>query len=365
MNWIMRPYRAEIFLLLNHLAFAGIFTWYLQSHGGDAIRYWELRAETGHDPQTWSEHWGTRSFFVQWLNYLPAKVLRLPFWAGNLLYALLSSVAILQLWRWYASYCSQNGLSPLWGFLVFLLPNLHFWTAGVSKEALALLGLVAWLRGTWMARHRWDVLFLMFGLGISYMVRPLHGLVLLGFTLGWVLLRPGISQAMKWALAFVSIGLMASMLLFLKYITHMQAWSWQALMAFSESQLRFLEGFSASSEVPMREYGFWKRLVVVWFSPMPWEAEGVWQWAAALENLLLFLAFFVMVLYFFYHKSLKLPRFVWWGLLFGIFLSAVYLLTLNNWGLFMRMKSFYTVFYYLGAVLVLSQWSVKKNAIPL
>jgi len=345
----IRLRQSEIFLLFYHLTFAGIFTWYIQLHGGDAKGYWELSVETVQDPQRWMGHWGTRSYFIQWLNYIPAKVLGLPFWLGNVLYALASFWAIKELWRMVRGYFPRVHETWLYGLLclIFLLPNLHFWSSGIGKESLSLVGLVLFMKGAVQLKKSWW--YLLFGIGLSYMVRPLQGGILLAFALPVLWLEKGFPTRLKWAgtAGIVVLGLLV--LRFLLYITHIDTLNPDGIAQFSEGQFEFLEGFGAGSAVAMGEYSWGMKLWTLFFRPFIGEASGFWQWAAALENsvaLLLGIGFLIGIRKF---QFRQVPGFIWIGVGFGLVLMIVYALTLNNLGIIMRMKSTYMLFFYLLA----------------
>ncbi|MFD2202434.1 hypothetical protein [Shivajiella indica] len=346
-KFAFRNLPSEVFLLLYHLAFAVIFTWYLNTYGGDAIRYWNLTAETGHHPQSWMDHWGTRSFFIQWLNYFPAKILGLPFWLGNLCYALVSFWAIREVWRMVMAYFPgvSNTLNHWVLLLLFLSPNLHFWTSGIGKESLGFLGLVMFMKGSLDLRKNWY--WILFGVGLSYMVRPLQGGILLAFVLPLFWWEKEFPSWLKWGVSLIILVLGLLALRFLLYITHIDTLNFQGIAQFSEEQMTFLEGFAAGSQVPMSEYSWMMKLWTLFFRPFVGEAAGFWQWASALENLVALVLLFLFLFDINRFRFRSVPGFVWIGIAFGMILMFVYALTLNNLGIIMRMKSVYMLFFYL------------------
>ena len=339
------------FLFFYHLAFALVFTWYLNQYGGDAIRYWNLTAETGHHPESWSDHFGTRSYFIQWLNYLPAKLLGLPFWIGNVLYALASFWALKILFSLLLKTIplgkSHSGLALL--YLVFLLPNLHFWTAGIGKESLSLLGLAFFLRGTVDLKKGWYWLAL--GVFLSYLVRPLQGAVLLGIALPVVWLDKGLVFRLKLWLIPVMVVIAWYMVQFLLYITHMDGIAPSEIVGFSEEQFRFLDQFAAGSAIPMGDYPWWRKFWTLFFRPFWGEGNSFWQWMAILENSISLILFLCIPLLLINKTWKKTPLWLLWALVFGLVIMMVYALTLNNLGIIMRMKSFFMIFFHLLAVM--------------
>jgi hypothetical protein len=45
--------------------------------------------------------------------------------------------------------------------------------------------------------------------------------------------------------------------------------------------------------------------------------------------------------------KIKIPTFLWAGLIFGLMMALAFAFTLNNLGIIMRMKSTYMVYFYL------------------
>ncbi|WP_245889601.1 hypothetical protein [Cecembia rubra] len=349
------------FLFFYHVAFAFIFTWYLNEYGGDAIRYWQLSAETSHHPQSWADHFGTRTYFIQWLNYLPSKVLGFPFWLGNVIYALVSFLALRILFGMVINILPPRPnpwtLSLL--YLVFLLPNLHFWTSGIGKESLSLLGLVLFLKGTQNLKTSWYLLT--FGILLSFFVRPLQGALLLGIALPVVCFEKGIHFQLKLLIIPIWILVGWHMLQFLLYITHMEGISPTDIMGFSEEQLSFLDQFAAGSSIPMESYSWPMKLWTLYFRPMPGESADFWRLIAGIENSIS-LAFFLLPLIFFRKMNWTLtPSWIYWAVLFGFTLMLVYGITLNNLGIIMRMKSFFMIYFHLMTVALLSNLKLENN----
>jgi hypothetical protein len=360
-TFIFKPDSFIKFLFVYHLLFAFIFTWYLNQYGGDAIRYWQLTAETGHQPESWSDHFGTRSYFIQWLNYLPSKILRLPFWAGNVLYALASFWALKLLFamvlKSFSFEKSPSGMYLL--YLIFLLPNLHFWTAGIGKESLSLLGLSLFLYGSQDLRRLW--LSLLVGILLSYLVRPMQGAVLLGLSLPVLWLDKEVGYPPKLWLTPLVLILAWYILQFLLYITHMEGISPSDIQGFSAHQFRFLDQFAAGSAVTMQEYPWWMKLWTLFFRPFWAETSNLWQLFAAIENSMSLLLILSIALLSFKSGWRKVPLWLIWALLFGVVLVGVYAMTLNNLGIIMRMKSFFIIFFHLLGFVAISNLKLKNN----
>src|SRR5205085_6154009 len=101
-------------------------------------------------------------------------------------------------------------LRPLWHHLsfieiVFLLPNLHFWTSSLGKGSVILFGLGVFTFG--LSRFNRRIFPLIAAGFLIYMVRP-HILftMVLGIMLG-ILLTSGIKGYLRWIIFIIASGL--------------------------------------------------------------------------------------------------------------------------------------------------------------
>ncbi|WP_113922790.1 hypothetical protein [Cognataquiflexum aquatile] len=338
-------------LCIYHFLFSFVFNYYLQKNGGDAIRYWELTADISQNPVSWMDYWGSRTFFIQWLNYIPSKVFGLGFLFGNVLYAFFSFLGIREIYLVAVKYCPET--SSKWiqiGWLgLFFLPNLHFWSAGVGKEALLVLGMGWAVKGMGDLPRHW--VFLVLGVLLSFWVRPIAGVVLGGVAWVYLLFQPGISLPAKLAVSIlvVAVGILALNRVFVSM--HLEEYSLEAVLQFISGQQEFLRGFGAGSEVPMEEYGWGQKLWTFFFRPFWHEVRDFWDLVAVVENTFAFVLLIGLVLgqvYAWYKKiRLSIPGVFYAGLAVMVLMGVVYALTLNNLGIMVRMKSTYMVFLYM------------------
>lgn len=333
-----------------HLFFAAVFTWYLKENGGDAMRYWALVADVSQNPEHWMDYWGHGTFFLQWLHFWPSKVLGLEFWFGNVFYAGISWLGIRGIFALMRPLIlnAGNRFLAAAGWLILFLPNLHFWSAGVGKEAWLILGMAMVLKGFSSLRVNWFIA--VFGLLLAFWVRPAFGIVLGSVSFVFFLADRDLGPKTKALVGL--IGLLAGSLGIwkLSVMMHLEEISVSAVFRFSESQFDFLEGFQANSEIPMAEYNWLQRFWALLFRPSIWEASDFWSFAAALENLVgqaLTISGLVAVITLPKSKLfVSLPKFLIVALFVCLGMCVVYGLTLNNLGIIMRMKSTYMIFWY-------------------
>lgn len=96
----------------------------------------------------------------------------------------------------------------------------------------------------------------------------------------------------------------------------------------------------------MQRYNWIEKLITVVFRPFIWELKDFWSLAAGLENTFLVVIFCIAVYGLFYLKGrINIPLYLWIALIYGMLLSVLYSITLNNLGIIMRMKSIYLPFF--------------------
>lgn len=130
-------------LFFYHILFGIAYYFYVGSNGGDAEMYWSY-------PQKFSlqDIWlyvrgSDATKYVATLNYIPAHILRLSFFTGNMIYAFVGYVG----WIYFYRIMKENipnfrdiSQYKILGFTIFpwifFLPNLHFWSVAIGKDAL-------------------------------------------------------------------------------------------------------------------------------------------------------------------------------------------------------------------------------------
>ncbi|GAB2633238.1 hypothetical protein [Belliella aquatica] len=342
------------------MAFAFIFTQYLNDNGGDALRYWTLTADTSQNAQTWTEHWGHRTFFIQWLNYIPSKILNLNFLTGNLLYAAAAFIGIRILYKSTFNYISNGTSTKTLIFLIwiFCFPNLHFWTAGVGKEALLFTAIMLALEA--FNRDKINLFLALIAILLAWWIRPITGAILaLTCFISFILNKNNSLLHRNIALGlFLILGGLAAYKLTI--MMHLEEYSWQAFLDFSGQQMAFLQNLNANSEIPMQDYNALQKTYALFLRPDWTDVTNFWTFAAAVENTTFILLIAVATFSYFKHKTFTLPKTITWGLFFGLSMMLIYAFTLNNLGIITRMKSTYMIFFYIATAFVI--FAIDKHS---
>ncbi|WPR76866.1 hypothetical protein [Algoriphagus sp. NG3] len=369
-------------LWIVHLGFSFFYASYILQNGGDSLGFWQLTADTSQHAQGWMDYFGINTFFIQWLNYVPGKLLGLSYWSGTFIYCTFSFGGLVLLFLSFRFLILQRtGMLafPKLLYLPLFLPGLHFWTAGVSKENLLFLGLCMLFYS--LTRYGISMILGVTGWIICLLIRPFVGFFFIPLLI-WLLLpliRGSLIKSLILIVLLIILLFQASNQ-FLLYL-HLESFSLDGLAAFSATQLNFLDSFQANSTLPMGEMDSMERWVAVVFRPLLWESWDFYSVILALENTWLILIILVALLLYScsvfhlfkncfskYRPSCQrgvgtiawILNFPWRDALCNIrfhipFLAKYYSIvavgmfllftfTLNNFGLFYRMKSIWMPF---------------------
>ncbi|WP_215226801.1 hypothetical protein [Echinicola shivajiensis] len=341
-------------LLLFHMAMVLVFSYYIGKEGGDSKGYWELTGPLAHpNPDSWWDYFGVGYPFMYWLNYIPSKVLSWSWWTGNMIYGLvgyygfrfLSNIVFLH----YTNGPKLRGL-PI-ALALLYLPNLHFWTAGVGKEAICFWAMAALLFALSKKYSPKYLALALFALLIVFMVRTyLAAIIVIALILLIVFDFRLLSKNQKSIFIFALLLLGLSLPAFYWYsgIKDMPTFNPYDI---SKHQIEMLSGEGIGSSVPMLDYSQPMRLITYWFRPFIWESGGSFMiGAAAAENAITMILLIFFLLKAQWRTWRKIPLFIRFALVLFVFSSLLYANSLGNMGIMMRMKAPYMLLLILSIV---------------
>lgn len=328
------------YLLFYHLFFSLVFTYYILNFGGDSWGYWKFTMEQVviRDP-TWTKYFGVSTTFILWINYLPSQVLGLSYITGNILYGFLGFVGIRYLFVMTSKYfpTNMNILNIPVFPAVFYLPNMHFWSAGVGKDALCFWGIAWFLFAVQNYKERWwqGIIALFF----VYYARPHMGLAMLGGATMAIILGSEIQRQYKFALFFLTMAgtiyFSDQTLLFLG----MEDFSFQSIELLSESQIGFLNRGKVGSGVDLASYSFPFRLFTFLYRPLFFDAHNIISFVSSFENIFYLYFSFFLIRNFSIEAFRDAPVFLKAAIFMFVPVTFAFANSLSNLGITMRMKN--------------------------
>lgn len=341
------------FLLLGyHLFFAWVAYRYVLTHHGDAERYWFLGQDLS--ASSWTDFLKPGTDVVKFLTFPLVKFFDLPFLAGFLIFSLLSFAGVYLLYRILMDIAGENPRLRIIVFMLMLLPNLHFWTSLIGKEALILIPVTVFCAE--LSRKRYFSVLLVVSVVATAFIRPHVAFVL---SLAYVL-------ALLFTFPF-SLKRKAMVLGVLALLTGLFTWLLTGLQDFSGGFKRVLQKYEAhisyfkttDGYVPLDRYPLPHKFFTFWFRPLPFEKEGWLYGVISIENTVLLVlslfAAFYSVKYFSILKKRML--FVFPVLMLFIF-TLMYVYAYANYGIIMRTRVMGMPFF---AVLLVEVFGVAVN----
>lgn len=323
-----------------HILLSVFYAVYAANTTSDSIAYF-AKASAANE---WFDLWGIGTTFIYFLAWPFANLLSLSYYACMAIFSFIGFIAIL---IFYIAAKENVKLEPVWlGFtaveLVFILPNLHFWSASLGKGATILLGLALFAYG--LSRFNRRFIPLIIGGFLTFMVRP-HILFtfIVSIMLGIVLTSSGIKTYLRWII-FIAAGI-----IFL-YISDevLKFADTDSLDILSSSSLNHRAGelAKASTGVDIQNYGLFMKMFTFWFRPLFFDGQGALGILVSFENLLYLFMFYVVL-----KKGV-----LYWGdwngwfricLFFFLFGSFALAQVTGNLGIAMRQKAQLMPFFFL------------------
>ncbi|MEM9679097.1 MAG: hypothetical protein AAF901_02135 [Bacteroidota bacterium] len=302
-NYVLKESKAERSfikkLFLYHIILAVAYYVYALFNPSDSIAYYNkvlinLRGEN------WMDFYGTSTTFIEWTGYPFIKFLGFSYEA---VMALFSFFGFLGMFFFFLFFLEKKRTNvSFMGFpllhLVFLLPNLHFWSSSFGKGSLIFLGIGMIFYSLNSLKDRFALAIL--GGLLVYHVRPHIMMVILiaviiAYTFSWknlniatrfvVLLLAGIALYFVYQDVLSLVGIEQELLLTDSFnLTH-----------------RASELSKATSGVDITNYSLPVQLFTFLYRPLFFDAPGVLGLIVSFENVFLLM----LTLYFIYKGGLK------------------------------------------------------------
>ncbi len=276
-------------LFIFHFLMTIAYTAYALSTASDSISYYRVTAAS----DDWLSHLETGTEFIHFLAWPFVSGLNLSYIATTIIFSYFGFLAILYL---YIT-AKENITLPV-GFLgltlvelVFLLPNLHFWSSSIGKGSSILFGLSMFVFG--LSRVNRRLLLIVLGSVIVFFIRPhIFITLVVSIMLGLMITPTGIKGYLRWPLlifsALVFLYLSDSVLSF----TEVESFDITSSNALSK---RAADLGKASSGVNIQEYGLFMKMFTFWFRPLFVDGMGAFGFIVSFENAAYLVMFFFLM----------------------------------------------------------------------
>ena len=262
---------------------------YTVDNRSDSVSYFTSSNNTS----DWLSFFETGTKFVGFLAWPFINVLGLSYYAVMLLFSYLGFVAIVLFYLIAVENISLdpvfNGLSPI--ELLFLLPNLHFWTSSLGKGSTILFGVGLFSYG--LSRFNKRITPMVLGGFVMYMLRP-H--ILLAYVVAIIIAlftsNIGLKPVYKWMIlvvAFVAFFYVSGSVLQFTDSDSLDITQSENLMH------RTSELSHATSGVDIQNYNILLKLFTFWFRPLFLDQLGVMGFIVSFENAVYLFLFFLVV----------------------------------------------------------------------
>ncbi|MAP55562.1 hypothetical protein [Altibacter sp.] len=352
-------------LFFFHFFIAVVFHFYIATNGGDAIKYWML-PKNGTFDDVWFLVVNQRaSSFIYFFNYFPSNVLDLSMFTGNMLYALVGYTAFIYWFKIFKSLFPNgvilNGLTlfrvPLFPLLLFL-PNLHFWSSGIGKDAILFFCISIFLYALLDIKKRLGLMGV--SILLSLLIRPHITLfLLLAFSLGY-LIDGRLKVYQKIAVFLVLAIGFASIFNYVVQFIQLESLEVSSVEEFASTRVSNLSEQRTESGVDISAYPFPLKVFTFLYRPLFFDIIGVFAILSSFENVILLL-FTVTVLVNKPIIAFRKGSYILKGaIIFFIMGSVSFSLILGNLGIMLRQKNMFIPGFLLFGIWVLYYRKLHK-----
>ena len=350
-------------LFFWHFFIAVLFNFYVDTFGGDAQYYWSsVKVERFEDIMQAVERLSATGV-IQLLNYIPSNVLDLSFFTGNMMYALIGYFGFVFTYKLIKhvapSLESLQSITlfrvPLFPWILFL-PNLHFWSSGIGKDAILFFCVTLFAYSLTNIRKR--LLGLALAIILSLLIRPHISLFLISaFGLGY-LIDGKLPAYQKFFIFMVFLVGFASIFNYVLEFVQLESFESSAIDEYATKRSSALNSERSGSGIDISGYPYPLKVFTFLYRPLFFDINGILAIVASFENLIL-LILTVRCVRSNFIKSVRSSSFLIKGILIYFSLGALaFSLILGNLGIMLRQKNMFFILFVVAVLWILSAYSV-------
>ena len=276
-------------LYLIHLCLSLVYFIYAGITTSDSIAYYKVSSNS----QDWVGFFQTGSPFIRFLAWPFSNLMQLSYYAVMLLFSYFGFLGIL---LFYAAAKENIALKKKVYNLtalewLFLLPNIHFWSASLGKGSIMILGIGLFIYG--LSRFNYRIIYILFGAFIIYFTRP-HILFtsIAGILAALLLTSRGINKGVKFVLILVALAAIYNLTDKVLEFTDTDSIN---ILNSSSIAHKAQELSKSTSGVDLSDYNPVTKLLTFWYRPLFFDAPGLMGVIVSFENILLIIFSFSIV----------------------------------------------------------------------
>ncbi|MBS4066602.1 MAG: hypothetical protein KGZ74_18715 [Chitinophagaceae bacterium] len=285
-------------LAIVHIGLSVTYSVYALSSASDSRKYFKVSSQT----ENWMDLFDTGTSFISFLAWPFTRMLGMSYYPAMICFSFLGLIGIVLLYLAAKEHVSrQKNDGKLIGFmeLLFLLPNMHFWTSSIGKGSMIIFGIGIFFWG--LSRFNKRPHFIILGALLVYFVRPHIMLaILLAIIVGLLFTNTGIKNFIKWSLFLLSLIIfffISDNVLEFAEVTDINIFDSNELQDRALSLARANSGIDLSSySLPMKLFAFWCRPLFV-------DTNNLVGFIVSFENLFYLYLFYLLITYSFFYWS--------------------------------------------------------------
>ncbi len=276
-------------LFLFHVIVTVFYIFYTSDSNSDSWSYYIVP----HGRDDWFSMYESGTKFISFLAWPLIQIFGFSFLSNMIVFSYFGYLGILLFYLTAKENAKlntpKNKMGPI--ELVFLLPNLHFWTSSLGKGSMSLFAIGLFAFG--LSRFNRRIPWMLLGSYVIYMIRP-HILlaVVIGILIGIFLTNVGIKPVFKWLIFILSLLIFSYLSESVLKFTDTDSLNFTTSSTFSH---RTAELSKATSGVDIQNYNQLEKVLTFWFRPLFFDQLGAFGLIASIENACYIFMFFTVI----------------------------------------------------------------------
>jgi len=269
-------------LYFYHLGLGLVYYTYATFNSSDSTGYYY---EVSHNirGETWGSIYGTGTIFIEYFSYPFIRYLGLTYEGMMVLFAFFGFIGWIYLYIFFKEklYFKHDFYGKDLIKVIFLLPNLHFWSSSLGKGALIFMAIGLFFYGISSLKSRWIPVLI--SSVVIYHIRPHVMLVVLVSTmLGFVFTTRGVSFFVK--ILFLTIALTSFFYIYQNVLVAVGIKEEELLTEGLGLSHRAVELTKATSGVDIANYSLPFQIFTFLYRPLFVDAPGMLGIIVSFEN---------------------------------------------------------------------------------